>query len=283
MSSSRTRRGFTLIELLVVISIIAILVAMLLPALGKTKQLAQRTQCAAHARGFGVGVNVYLMDFNQWFPVMADNLTWSAPVSPGVSEVKQVEYFDTLIPSGIRHCPTFKGPTTAAGYNILCSYQFPLLSSSYGQGLMVNRRSAGNLFVRLVPGKATDMSGTDYGAWDPLASFPLMTDRNMYYSPVGWAVNSHRKDGGPSFTEDYDNFASMTGGNSLWLDGHVDWHEWTGINDAASIAITRPFTQPLSPLYSAFSDSRYTGKDGWTNNARYSNFDYVFWQKGDLK
>ena len=75
-------KAFTLIELLVVIAIIAILAALLLPALAKAKLKAQRVQCMTNLHQIEVGLNVYCGQFNDKLPdVRGGNWVWDIPTS----------------------------------------------------------------------------------------------------------------------------------------------------------------------------------------------------------
>lgn len=63
------RKIFTLLELLLVIAVIAILASMLLPALGKAKQIGQKSQCANNLKQMGVAFLMYTEDNSGWLPV----------------------------------------------------------------------------------------------------------------------------------------------------------------------------------------------------------------------
>lgn len=63
-------RGFTLIELLVVVAIIAVLAALLLPALSRAKASAQRTACISNLKQVNLALHLYAQDFDDSLPVL---------------------------------------------------------------------------------------------------------------------------------------------------------------------------------------------------------------------
>jgi prepilin-type N-terminal cleavage/methylation domain-containing protein len=74
----KSRRAFTLIELLVVIAIIAILAALLLPALSKAKQKAWTTSCNSNLHQVSLGMRMFADDNGEFYPESGGRIYWGA-------------------------------------------------------------------------------------------------------------------------------------------------------------------------------------------------------------
>lgn len=108
-ATAQYRCAFTLIELLVVISIIALLIAILLPALGKAKEAARQTQCLSSIRQTGLVMNLYLGDHKDYLPH-----GYYPPGSPNVKGLTTYTWAWVLMAEGyiqnyqIAECPEMR-------------------------------------------------------------------------------------------------------------------------------------------------------------------------------
>ena len=106
------RKGFTLIELLVVISIVALLIALLLPAIKRAREHARRAMCGANLHALGVAVSSYAHDNEgQVPPIWSHDDTTSFPVW------LQIAYWEGGWPvSGGRRASFTVAPLESEGY-----------------------------------------------------------------------------------------------------------------------------------------------------------------------
>jgi len=121
----RKVHGFTLIELLVVMSIVALLVALLLPALSKARDLGLQVRCSNNLRQNAITLSIYANEANEWFPNSPNYVVPNVHSSPWIRPYFMGETFRETL-----KCPTLR-PANASAFYQPVSINATIISTSY--------------------------------------------------------------------------------------------------------------------------------------------------------
>ena len=191
-----TRTGFTLVELLVVIAVIALLAAMLLPALSNAQEAARQTKCASNLRQVILAALMYADENDGFFPAQPDD---GRPVRAVGGDGRN--FYDLLMPYTLNPdawlCPS-------AGANRAEDARPPgRLMGFHMNGLLI---TTNGLLEVAVTRPSNTMLASDAGEkrlWNSAYLRPNQMGDYLYDMPI----SNHRG-----------------GGNVGFTDGHVTWY-----------------------------------------------------------
>jgi prepilin-type N-terminal cleavage/methylation domain-containing protein/prepilin-type processing-associated H-X9-DG protein len=231
----RKPRGFTLIELLVVISIIAVLLAILIPSLSKAREKVKDTSCKSNLKNIGLAVAMYLDAYERKLPPAnsANQLLWYdaagnvyRPNTATGSTYWGIYYYDYLKDTTIFGCPSLQRVPEGMIYSYAGQDPSKVVKSA-GYGLNYHSRARGrntNTIFR----QDEFLFCSDHAEPRPDGG----TSDCFHNNDVKGAMNLTQYREGGSRSQTYRQIFRhsiryaqpyKTGGraNILWLDGHV--------------------------------------------------------------